>query len=99
MAAVLVASVVVAGGAGAASAAVICVPDATPGGCNSTKATINAAVTDAATVDGDTIRIAAGTYNESIDTGKRLRFEGAGSTPPEFPGCNTLRRARARAPP
>jgi len=59
-----------------AGAAVRCVPAAAPG-CDTSHATIAAAVTAAAT--DDTIRIAAGTYTEAITTPKRLTFVGAGS--------------------
>jgi hypothetical protein len=60
----------------AAQAAVRCVP-ATGPGCTSAHATINAAVTAAS--NDDTIRIAAGSYPESITTTKRLNFVGAGA--------------------
>src|SRR5689334_5538505 len=60
----------------AANAATIrCVPAGGPG-CGASYATINAAVT--ASSDGDTIRIAAGTYSEAISTSKILTFVGAG---------------------
>lgn len=59
-----------------ASAGLRCVP-APAAGCDSAHATIGAAV-DAAD-DGDAVRIAAGRYEESVSTGKRLVFEGAGS--------------------
>jgi hypothetical protein len=60
----------------AAQAAVRCVPVSGPG-CTTSHASINAAVTAAA--NDDTIRIAAGTYAESVSTTKRLNFVGAGS--------------------
>ena len=60
----------------AAQAAVRCVPVGGPG-CTTSHASINAAVTAAA--NDDTIRIAAGTYAESVSTTKRLNFVGAGS--------------------
>jgi hypothetical protein len=60
----------------AAQAAVRCVPAGAPG-CTSAHATIASAVSAAS--DDDTIRIAAGTYNESISTTKRLSFVGAGA--------------------
>jgi hypothetical protein len=60
----------------AAVGAVRCVP-ATGPGCTSAHATINAAVTAAA--NDDTIRIAPGSYPESITTIKRLNFVGAGA--------------------
>jgi hypothetical protein len=56
--------------------AVRCVPVNGPG-CTASYGTINAAVTAAGNTD--TIRIAAGTYAESINTNKQLNFEGAGS--------------------
>src|SRR5215212_3178084 len=59
-----------------AAPVVRCVPAGGPG-CGSSHATIAAAVSAAA--DGDTIRIAAGTYGESISTTKPLSFVGAGS--------------------
>ena len=58
-----------------ASGAVRCV-DGPGGACDTNHATIQLAVTAAA--DGDTIRIAPGLYPESIDTAKRLTFDGAG---------------------
>jgi hypothetical protein len=58
-----------------ASAATRCVPVAAPG-CDSNHTTINQAI--AAASNGDTISIAAGTYPEAINTGKRLNFLGAG---------------------
>ena len=61
----------------AAQAAVRCVPVTGPG-CTSSHATIAAAVTAAAPT-GDTIKIAAGTYGESISTTKSLSFVGAGA--------------------
>jgi hypothetical protein len=60
----------------AANAAVRCVPFG-GAGCDSTHATIGEAVT--AAEPNDTIRIAAGTYFETIGTGKPLTFEGAGA--------------------
>jgi hypothetical protein len=60
----------------AQAAAVRCVPVSGPG-CTSSYATIGAAVSAAST--DDTIRIAAGTYSESISTTTRLNFVGAGS--------------------
>jgi hypothetical protein len=60
----------------AAQAAVRCVPAGGPG-CTTSHASINAAVTAAS--NDDTIRIAAGTYAESVSTTKRLNFVGAGS--------------------
>src|SRR5215218_7462245 len=59
-----------------AAPAVRCVP-AAGSGCSSAHTTIAAAVSAAA--DGDTIRIAAGSYAESISTTKRLSFVGAGA--------------------
>jgi hypothetical protein len=59
-----------------ASADVICVPLQVPG-CDDHRTTIAAATSIAVT--GDTVRIAAGTYAESVDAGTRtLTFEGAG---------------------
>jgi hypothetical protein len=58
-----------------AAAAVRCVPVATTG-CTTGHATVNAAVTAAS--NDDTIRIAAGTYAEAVNTPKRLTFVGAG---------------------
>jgi hypothetical protein len=58
-----------------AGAAVRCVPAAAPG-CTTSHATINAAVGAAA--NDDTIRIAAGSYAENVNTPKRLTFVGAG---------------------
>jgi hypothetical protein len=60
----------------AAQAAVRCVPASGPG-CASSHATIASAVSAAS--DGDTIKIAPGTYSESISTTKRLSFVGAGA--------------------
>lgn len=60
----------------AAQAAVRCVP-ATGPGCDASYATIGGAVTAAS--NDDTIKIAAGTYAESISTTKRLSFVGAGA--------------------
>ena len=61
-----------------ASAATTCVPDASPGGCDAVQPTIQAAVDAAA--DGDTIRIAAGRYEEAVHAGaKTLHFVGAGA--------------------
>ena len=62
--------------AASASAAVRCV-GSNEGDCASSHATINDAV-GAATDGADTIRIAAGTYDEAIETSKVLAFEGAG---------------------
>jgi hypothetical protein len=58
-----------------AQAAVRCVPASGPG-CASSHATIAGAV--GAASNDDTIRIAAGTYGESVSTTKRLSFVGAG---------------------
>ena len=61
----------------AANAATVrCVPVSGPG-CGASYATINAAVTAAAS--GDTVKIAAGTYAEAISTSKTLNFVGAGA--------------------
>ena len=60
----------------AAHAAVRCVPASGPG-CSSSHATIASAVSAAS--DGDTIKLAAGNYDESISTTKRLSFTGAGA--------------------
>ena len=62
--------------AASAQGAVRCV-GSSGGDCASSHTTINAAV-GAATDGADTIRIAAGTYDEAIDTPKVLTFEGAG---------------------
>lgn len=63
--------------AASASAAVRCV-GSSGGDCASSHPTIADAV-GAATDGVDTVRIAAGTYDEAIDTPKVLTFEGAGS--------------------
>lgn len=73
-----------------APAATICVPDAAPGGCDSVATTIQGAVDAAAS--GDTIRIAAGRYDEAVDAGaKTMHFAGVGGvaeiTPPWGPGA------------
>src|SRR3954453_12654309 len=60
----------------AAQAAVRCVPASGPG-CGASYPTIGAAV--AAASNDDTIKIAAGTYAESVSTTKRLSFVGAGA--------------------
>jgi len=60
----------------AAQAAVRCVPASGPG-CSSSHASIASAVSAAS--DGDTIKLAAGDYHESISTTKRLSFTGAGA--------------------
>ncbi len=65
--------------------AVICVPDATPGGCDSTQPTLQLAVDNS--IINDTVRIAAGVYLEAVIVDQALFFEGAGSgatiiTPP-----------------
>jgi hypothetical protein len=71
-----------------AHAAVRCVPASGPG-CASSHATIAAAV--GAASNDDTIRIAAGTYSESISTTKRLSFVGAGA------GATTIAPPSGRA--
>jgi hypothetical protein len=55
--------------------AVRCVPDASPGGCDSTHATIQAAI-DASSA-GDTVRTAPGTFVENIVLDLDLTLEGA----------------------
>ena len=67
--------------AASASAAVRCV-GSNEGDCTSSHTTINAAV-GAATSGQDTVRIAAGTYDEAIETTKVLTFEGAESGTPD----------------
>src|SRR5690349_8230516 len=79
----------------AANAATRCVPALAPG-CDSSHATIAAAVT--AAVNGDSIAIAAGTYAESIMTDKRLNFIGAGGGTIESPaGATTIAPASGSA--
>jgi hypothetical protein len=56
-------------------AAVRCVPDASPGGCDTTHATIQAAV-DASSA-GDTVRVAPGTFVENVTLDLDLTLEGA----------------------
>jgi hypothetical protein len=63
-----------------ANAAVVCVPSMASG-CDDSRPTISDAVLLA--VDGDTVRIAAGTYPEAVATDKKLTFTGAGSGTPE----------------
>jgi hypothetical protein len=68
-------------GAGSASAATIWHVDSSGGGA-CTLADPNCTTITAATgaaSDGDTIDIAAGAYTESVATGKRLTFDGAGT--------------------
>lgn len=79
----------------AANAAVRCVPAAAPG-CDSNHATIGAAV--AAAANDDTIRIAAGTYAEAINTAKQLTFVGAGGgTIESAAGATTIAPASGAA--
>jgi hypothetical protein len=52
-----------------------CVPDVSPGGCDSTHATIQAAVD--ASSDGDTVRVAPGTFVENVTLDLDLTLEGA----------------------
>ncbi len=47
-------------------------------GCDFT--TIAAAIADAATVNGDTIQVSAGTYTETVSVSKNLTISGAGPT-------------------
>src|ERR1700712_1428730 len=62
--------------AGPAQAADSCVNVAGSGGCF---ATIAAAIADAGTVDGDTITVASGTYNEDqLLVNKGVKIVGAG---------------------
>ncbi len=59
-----------------ASADVICVPT-TVAGCNNSRPTVHEAVSVAA--NGDTIRIAAGNYLDTVTASDELTFEGAGA--------------------
>jgi hypothetical protein len=66
---------------GSAAAATWCVPDASPGGCDFTRTTISATVFSPGINNGDTVKIAPGSYPGSGDTAvfKRLNFVGAGA--------------------
>jgi hypothetical protein len=70
------AAVLLLGAPQAAFGAVRCVPVSGPG-CDASYGSINSAVGAAAS--NDTIRIAAGTYAESVTTSKLLNFVGAGA--------------------
>lgn len=79
-----------------ASAAVRCV-GSSGGDCASTHSTINGAV--AAAGGGDTVRIAAGTYAEAVDTSKVLTFQGAGrGTPDDTSGATVVEPPPAAEP-
>src|SRR3954454_24045118 len=66
---------------GSASAATWCVPNNSPGGCDFSRTTIGAAVFSPAINDGDTVKLAPGSYQGTGDAHvqKRLNFVGAGA--------------------
>lgn len=71
----LIAAILVLGFCGSALAQTVhCVPDTSPGGCDDSYLTIQTAVDHA--IDNDTVKIAAGTYNENVTVGVDISFDG-----------------------
>ena len=54
-----------------------------------TYTTITDAITNASTINGDTIAVAAGTYNENITINKSLVLQGAGAASTTISGATT----------
>lgn len=66
----------------AAGAATFCVPNSSPGGCDQTFGSVDAAAASPLLADGDTIKVAPGDHPGSGDYGipHRVRIIGAGAT-------------------